>query len=149
MERDQSIKFMRDLLKLMIEKRASDLFITVGFPPAIKVDGKISPVSKTGLSPDNTKSLTYAVMNDKQLKEYEATKECNFAINPVGIGRFRVNAFIQQGYCGLVFRTIETNVPTIDGLGLPQVMKEVVMTKYGLVIMVGVPVPANQPPLQR
>lgn len=137
MEREQSIRFMRDLLKLMIEKNASDLFITVGFPPALKVDGKVAPVSKTPLTSDNTKSLTYAIMNDKQLKEYEATKECNFAINPTGIGRFRVNAYVQQSHCGLVLRTIETEVPTIDKLGLPQVMKDIVMTKTGLVIMVG------------
>jgi twitching motility protein PilU len=137
MEREQAIKFMRDLLKLMVEKKGSDLFITVDFPPAIKVDGKIMPVSKTKLSSENTKALTYAIMNDKQLKEYEATKECNFAINPVGVGRFRVNAYVQRSYCGLVCRTIETNVPTIDSLGLPQVMKDICMTKRGLVIMVG------------
>lgn len=137
MERDQAIKFMRDLLKLMVEKKGSDLFITVDFPPAIKVDGKITPVSKTKLTAENTKVLAYAIMNDKQLKEYEATKECNFAINPVGIGRFRCNAFIQMSCCGLVLRTIETEVPTIDKLGLPSVMKEVCMSKRGLVIMVG------------
>ena len=137
MEREQAIKFMRDLLKLMIEKEGSDLFITVGFPPAIKVHGKISPVSKTELTPDNTKALAYAVMNDKQLKEYEATKECNFALNPVGVGRFRANAFVQQNYCGLVMRTIETEVPNLDKLKLPAVLKHIVMTKRGLVIMVG------------
>jgi twitching motility protein PilU len=136
-EREQAIKFMRDLLKLMVEKEGSDLFITVGFPPAIKVHGKISPVSKTELTPDNTKALAYAVMNDKQLKEYEATKECNFAVNPVGVGRFRANAFVQQGYCGLVMRTIETEVPNLDKLKLPEVLKDIVMTKRGLVIMVG------------
>ncbi|MCK5431726.1 MAG: PilT/PilU family type 4a pilus ATPase [Gammaproteobacteria bacterium] len=128
---------MRDLLKLMIEKEGSDLFITVGFPPAIKVHGKISPVSKTELTPDNTKALAYAVMNDKQLKEFEATKECNFALNPVGVGRFRANAFVQQSYCGLVMRTIETEVPNLDKLKLPSVMKHICMTKRGLVIMVG------------
>jgi len=137
MEREQAIKFMRDLLKLLIEKGGSDLFITVGFPPAMKVDGKMTPVSKTELTPDNTKALVYAVMNDKQLKEYEATKECNFAVAPAGIGRFRANAFIQQTWCGLVMRVIETEVPTIDKLGLPEVLKDVVMTKNGLVIMVG------------
>jgi len=137
MEREQSIKFMRDLLKLMVEKKGSDLFITVGFPPAIKIDGKVTPVSKTNLSSENTKSMVYAIMNDKQLKEFEATKECNFAVSPAGIGRFRVNAFVQQSHCGLVMRTIETDVPTIDGLGLPEVLKDIVMTKNGLVIMVG------------
>jgi twitching motility protein PilU len=137
MEREQAIKYMRDLLKLMVEKKGSDLFITVDFPPAIKIDGKITPVSKTKLTSENTKALTYAIMNDRQLKEYEATKECNFAIAPAGIGRFRVNAYIQQGYTGMVLRTIETKVPTLDGLGLPPVMKEISMTKRGLVIMVG------------
>jgi len=137
MERDQAIKYMRDLLKLMVDKKGSDLFITVDFPPAIKIDGKVTPVSKTKLTPENSKALTYAIMNDRQLKEYEATKECNFAISPAGIGRFRVNAYIQQGHTGMVLRTIETTVPTLDGLGLPSVMKEIAMTKRGLVIMVG------------
>ncbi len=137
MEREQAIKFMRDLLKLMVEKEGSDLFITVGFPPAIKVHGKIMPVSKTELTPDNTKALAYAVMNDKQLKEYEATKECNFAVNPVGVGRFRANAFVQQSFCGLVMRTIETEIPNLDKLKLPEVLKDIVLTKRGLVIMVG------------
>ena len=137
MERDQAIKYMRDLLTLMVEKKGSDLFITRDFPPAIKIDGKVTPVSKTKLTQDNTKALAYAVMNDRQIKEYEATKECNFAIAPTGIGRFRCNAFIQQGSCGLVLRTIETDVPTIDKLGLPPILKEVVMTKRGLVILVG------------
>jgi len=136
-EREQAIKFMRDLLKLMVEKEGSDLFITVGFPPAIKVHGKIMPVSKTELTPDNTKALAYAVMNDKQLKEYEATKECNFAVNPVGVGRFRANAFVQQSFCGLVMRTIETEIPNLDKLKLPEVLKDIVLTKRGLVIMVG------------
>ena len=137
MERDQAIKYMRDLLKLMVDKKGSDLFITVDFPPAIKIDGKVTPVSKTKLTPENSKALTYAIMNDRQLREYEATKECNFAISPAGIGRFRVNAYIQQGHTGMVLRTIETTVPTLDGLGLPTVMKEISMTKRGLVIMVG------------
>ncbi len=137
MERDQAIKYMRDLLTLMVEKKGSDLFITRDFPPAIKIDGKVTPVSKTKLTQDNTKALAYAVMNDRQIKEYEATKECNFAIAPTGIGRFRCNAFIQQGSCGLVLRTIETDVPTIEKLGLPGVLKDVVMTKRGLVILVG------------
>lgn len=128
---------MRDLLKLMIEKGGSDLFITVGFPPAMKINGKMTPVSKTELSPENARALVYAVMNDKQLKEYEATKECNFAVAPSGIGRFRANAFIQQSFCGLVMRVIETEVPNLEKLGLPEVLKDVVMSKNGLVIMVG------------
>ncbi len=137
MERDQAIKYMRDLLKLMIDKKGSDLFITVDFPPAIKIDGKVTPVSKTKLTAENSKALTYAIMNDRQLKEFEATKECNFAIAPTGIGRFRVNAFVQMNLTGMVLRTIETNVPTLEQLGLPDVMREISMTKRGLVIMVG------------
>ena len=137
MEREQAIKYMRDLLTLMIQKKGSDMFITKDFPPAIKIDGKITPVSKTKLTGENCKALAYAVMNDRQIKEFEATKECNFAINPTGIGRFRANAYVQQGACGLVLRTIETEVPNMDKLGLPEVMKEIIMTKRGLVIMVG------------
>jgi twitching motility protein PilU len=137
MEREQAIKFMLDLLKLMIQKKASDLFITVGFPPAMKIDGKVTPVSKQALTAENSRSLTYAIMNDRQLKEFEASKECNFAIAPPGTGRFRCNAYIQQGHPGLVLRTITTQIPDIDELGLPEVLKDVVMTKNGLVIMVG------------
>lgn len=137
MEREQAIKMMRDLLQLLIEKQGSDLFLTVGLPPAMKLDGQIRPVSDTALTPENTEALVYAVMNDKQLKEYEATKECNFAVAPLGIGRFRCNAFIQQGACGLVMRVLETEIPSIDQLGLPPVLKEVVMGKNGLVIVVG------------
>ncbi len=137
MERETAIRTMRELLKLMVDKGGSDLFITVGFPPAIKFHGKVEPVSKTKLKPENTEALVYVVMNDKQLKEYEATKECNFAVSPFGIGRFRANAFIQQGYCGLVMRVIETEVPEIDKLRLPPVLKDVVMAKTGLIIMAG------------
>lgn len=137
MEREQAIKMMRDLLKLLIEKQGSDLFLTVGLPPAMKIDGQIRPVSGATLSGEHTEALVYAVMNDKQLKEYEATKECNFAVAPLGIGRFRCNAFIQQGACGLVMRVLETEIPSIDQLGLPAVLKEVVMSKNGLVIVVG------------
>ena len=137
MEREQAIKFMIDLLKLLKQKNGSDLFITVGFPPAMKVDGKVTPVSKQPLTPENAKALTYCIMNDRQLKEYEATKECNFAIAPPGVGRFRCNSFIQQGHPGLVMRTITTEIPTLDGLGLPEVLKDIIMTKNGLVILVG------------
>jgi twitching motility protein PilU len=128
---------MLDLLKLMLQKNASDLFITVGFPPAMKIDGKMTPVSKQALTPDNAKSLTYSIMNDRQLKEFEATKECNFAISPPNVGRYRCNAYIQQGHPGLVLRTITTDIPDIDELGLPEVLKDCVMTKNGLLLMVG------------
>jgi twitching motility protein PilU len=137
MERDQAVKFMHDLLKAMVAKKGSDLFITVGFPPAIKLDGKMTPVASQTLTMQHTSELTRAMMNDKQAQEFEATKECNFAINPGGIGRFRVNAFMQQGRIGMVLRTITTTIPKFEDLNLPPVLKDVVMTKRGLIIMVG------------
>ena len=137
MERDQAVKFIHDLLRAMIAKDASDLFITAGFPPAFKLDGKMTPVSNQSLTPQHTQELARALMNDKQAQEFEASNECNFAISPPGIGRFRVNAFVQQTRVGLVLRTITTTIPKIDDLGLPPVLKDVVMTKRGLVIVVG------------
>lgn len=137
MEREQAIKYTRELLKLMIEKGGSDLFITEGYPPAIKIKGSIVPVTDKKLAGKDTKVMVYAVMNDKQLKEFEATKECNFALSPLGIGRFRANAFVQRGFCGMVLRVIDTNVPDIEKLSLPEVLKDISMTQRGLVIMVG------------
>ena len=137
MERDQATKFVNDLLKLMVSRNGSDLFITADFPPAIKVDGKITKVSPQPLNAAHTMSLARSVMNDKQVAEFERTKECNFAISPPGVGRFRVNAFIQQSKVGMVLRVIPLSVPTIDGLGVPQVLKEVVSAKRGLCILVG------------
>ena len=137
MERDQASKFVNDLLKLMLGRNASDLFITAEFPPAIKVDGKIAKVSSQALTSAHTLSLTRSVMNDKQAAEFERTKECNFAISPAGLSRFRVNAFMQQGCVGMVMRTIPNAIPTIDQMGLPQVLKDIAMTKRGLVILVG------------
>ncbi|NIO43556.1 MAG: type IV pili twitching motility protein PilT, partial [Burkholderiales bacterium] len=137
MERDQAVKFIHDLLRAMVAKDASDLFITAGFPPAFKLDGKMTPVSNQSLTPQHTQELARALMNDKQAQEFEATNECNFAISPPGIGRFRVNAFVQQSRVGLVLRTITTSIPKIEDLGLPTVLKDVVMTKRGLVIVVG------------
>ena len=137
MDKEQASKFMSDLLRLMLSKKASDLFITAGFPPAMKIDGKMTPVSQQSLSMQHTEMLARAIMNDKQATEFDATKECNFAISPAGIGRFRVNAFVQQQRVGLVLRTITTKIPEFDDLGLPQVLKEVVMSKRGLVIFVG------------
>ncbi|HKB83295.1 MAG TPA: PilT/PilU family type 4a pilus ATPase [Burkholderiales bacterium] len=137
MERDQAVKFIHELLRAMVAKKASDLFITAGFPPAFKLDGKMTPVSNQSLTPQHTQELARSLMNDKQAQEFEATKECNFAINPPGIGRFRVNAFVQQARVGIVLRTITTTIPKMDDLGLPPVLKDVAMTKRGLVIMVG------------
>ena len=137
MERDQAVKFIHDLLRAMIAKKASDLFITAGFPPAFKLDGRMTPVSNQSLTPQHTQELARALMNDKQAQEFEASSECNFAVNPPGIGRFRVNAFVQQARVGLVLRTITTAIPNMDDLNLPSVLKDVVMTKRGLVIVVG------------
>ncbi len=137
MERDQALKFMHDLLRLMTQKNGSDLFITASFPPAIKVDGKITPVSNQTLTPQHTADLARSIMNDRQAAEFESTKECNFAISPSGIGRFRVNALIQQGRVAVVCRTINLVIPTLEELGLPTVLKDIAMTKRGLVIFVG------------
>ncbi len=137
MERDQASKFISDLLRLMLSRNGSDLFLTADFPPAIKVDGRITKVSPQPLTGQHTVALARAIMNDKQAAEFEKTKECNFAISPSGIGRFRVNAFIQQGNVGIVLRTIPATVPTIDSLGLPQILKDVALAKRGLVIFVG------------
>ena len=137
MERDQASKFINDLLRLMVSRGGSDLFLTGEFPPAIKVDGKLTKVSSQPLNASHTLTLARAIMNDKQAAEFERTKECNFAISPPGIGRFRVNAFMQQGKVGMVMRVIPAVLPTLDGLGLPPVLKDVVMAKRGLAILVG------------
>lgn len=137
MERDQASKFINDLLRLMVARGGSDLFLTAEFPPAIKVDGKVTKVSPQPLTAQHTMALARAIMNDKQAAEFERTKECNFAISPGGVGRFRVNVFVQQSFVGMVLRTIPQQLPTVDGMGLPQILKEVTMTKRGLVILVG------------
>ncbi|MCA0326703.1 MAG: PilT/PilU family type 4a pilus ATPase [Proteobacteria bacterium] len=137
MERDQASKFISDLLRLMLARKGSDLFITADFPPAIKVDGKITKVSSQNMTAAHTLTLVRAVMNDKQAAEFERTKECNFAISPAGIGRFRCNAFVQQGKIGMVMRVIPQELPTIDGFGMPQILKDVAMSKRGLTILVG------------
>jgi twitching motility protein PilU len=137
MEREQAVRLTQNLLKKMVEKEGSDLFITTGFPPAIKVDGTIHKATDTPLSADQSAMMVRSIMNDKQIKEFDATKECNFAIAPQGIGRFRVSAFIQQGMVGAVLRTITTEIPTLEGLELPPILKDVVMNKRGLVIVVG------------
>ena len=121
----------------MLEKDGSDLFITAGFPPAMKIKGTMTPVSKQPLSANDSKALTQCIMNDKQLKEFENTKECNFAISPAGLCRFRVNAYVQQGQQGLVLRTIAAVIPSFEQLGLPSILKDLIMSKTGLIIMVG------------
>jgi twitching motility protein PilU len=137
MERDQATELIHNLLRGMIAKKASDMFITAGFPPAFKIDGRLTPVSSQALSSQHTQELARGIMNDKQAAEFEATHECNFAISPPGIGRFRVNVFMQQQRVGMVLRTITTKIPDLDALGLPPILKDIVMTKRGLVIVVG------------
>jgi len=137
MERDQASKFINDLLRLLVTRNGSDLFLTADFPPAIKVDGKVAKVSPQPLTGAHTVALARAIMNDKQAADFERTKECNFAISPQGIGRFRVSTFLQQGHVGMVLRTIPAHIPTVDELGLPKILKDIGMTKRGLVILVG------------
>jgi twitching motility protein PilU len=137
MEREQASKFLHDLLRLMLSKNGSDLFLTAEFPPAFKVDGRMVPVSNVPLTGQHTLELARALMNDRQAAEFEEKLECNFAISPSGIGRFRVNAFMQQGRAGIVCRTIKVEIPSFESLGIPDVLKEVVLTKRGLVIVVG------------
>ncbi len=137
MERDQATRMMQTLLKKMVAKEGSDLFITAGFPPAIKIDGEIHRAAEQRLTPEQSAVIVRSIMNDKQARDFDATKECNFAIFPQGIGRFRVSAFIQQGYVGAVLRRIVTEIPTVDELELPQILKDISLTKRGLVILVG------------
>lgn len=137
MERDEAMAFMIKLLKILLHKEGSDLFITAGYPPAMKIKGVMSPVSQQPLSENDSKALTQCIMNDKQLKEFEETQECNFAIAPAGLCRFRVNAYVQQGCQGLVIRTIAAEIPNFEKLGLPPVLKDIISHKNGLIIMVG------------
>jgi len=137
MEREQAIRLTQNLLRKMVEREGSDLFITAAFPPAIKVDGTIHKATDTPLSADQAAIMVRSIMNDKQIKEFDATKEANFAIAPQGIGRFRVSAFIQQGMVGAVLRTITTEIPSLEELELPPILKDVVMNKRGLCIIVG------------
>ncbi len=137
MERDQATKLIQGLLKKMVDKNGSDLFITTGFPPAIKIDGEIHRAAEQVLTSDESAVIVRSIMNDRQARDFDASKECNFAISPQGIGRFRVSAFIQQGHVGAVLRRIITKIPTLDELELPTVMGDVALTKRGLVIVVG------------
>src|SRR5881394_1634143 len=137
MDREQGIKLMQDLLRRVVDKKASDLFITAGFPPAIKIDGEVRPQSERALTGEQSAVLVRSIMNDRQTKEFDATKECNFAIAPPGIGRFRVSAFVQQGCTGCVIRLINAKIPSFEELDLPVILREVVLSKRGLVIVVG------------
>ncbi len=128
---------IEQLLKLVVDKGASDLFITAGVPPSVKVNGKMVPVTKTPLSPEKTREIVFGVMSEAQRKEFAAAKECNFAISSRGIGRFRVSAYYQRNLVGMVLRRIETRIPTSEELKLPKIINELAMTKRGIVIFVG------------
>jgi len=137
MERDQATRMMQTLLKKMVAKNGSDLFITAGFPPAIKIDGDVHKAAEQPLTAAQSAVIVRSIMNDKQAKQFDATQESNFAIYPQGIGRFRVSAFIQQGHVGAVLRRIITEIPTVEELELPPILNEISLTKRGLVILVG------------
>ena len=137
MERDQAVKFMNDLLRALLAKKGSDLFISATFPPAFKIDGRMTPMSEQALTAQHTLMLARSIMNDKQQSEFERTKECNFAIAPAGIGRFRVNCYVQRGAIAMVLRPIPETIPTFEELHLPDKLKEIALRKRGLVLFVG------------
>jgi twitching motility protein PilU len=125
------------MLRLMVDKGGSDLFITAGVPPSMKINGKILPVTKNPIAPEQAREIVHAVMTEQQRRDFAESHECNFAISARGIGRFRVSAFYQRNLAGMVLRRIETRIPTIDELRLPQILKDLSMTKRGLVLFVG------------
>jgi twitching motility protein PilU len=137
MDREQAIRLMQDLLRRMVDRKGSDLFITAGFPPAIKIDGEVRPQTDKALAAEQSAVLVRSIMNDRQTREFDASKEANFAIAPPGIGRFRVSAFVQQGNTGCVIRQINSTIPSIEELELPPILKDIVMSKRGIVIVVG------------
>jgi len=125
------------LLKLMVHKNASDMFITAGVAPSLKINGRITPVTQATLTPKQADEIVNSIMSPAQREEFARHNECNFAISASGIGRFRVSAFRQRNHPGMVLRKIETTIPTIEDLGLPPIIKDLAMTKRGLVIFVG------------
>jgi len=137
MEREQAVKALLDMLRVLITRKGSDLFISANFPPAIKVDGVMTPLSDQVLAPQQSAALARCIMNDRQTAEFEAHKECNFAIAPAGVGRFRVNCFVQRGCVSMVLRVITEKIPEFAELELPPVLKDIAMTKRGLVMFVG------------
>jgi twitching motility protein PilU len=136
-DRDKAIRYMHDLLRMLVQKEGSDLFITVGASPSMKIDGKMTSLSNQTLSPAHTQTLVRSIMNDKQLGEFESHQEVNFAISLPGVSRFRVNAFTQRGSMGMVLRVIKSDIPDFDELNLPDILKSIAMTRRGLVIFVG------------
>ena len=137
MDRDKAIRFMHDLLRTMVERGGSDLFITVGMPPAAKINGLVQPMTDQPLTPAHTQVLVRSMMNDKQSAEFDRSHECNFAVGLEGVSRFRVSAFIQRGNAGMVLRTIQSKIPNFEEINMPPQLKEIAMTRRGLVIFVG------------
>ena len=137
MTREQASQLISDLLQLMLNHQGSDLFLSADFPPAIKIDGVMTKASSQALQAEHTNMMARAIMTDRQMTEFDRTKECNFAIGSPGLGRFRVNAFVQLGKVGMVLRSIPLAPPSIDGLQLPSILKDIAMNKRGLFIVVG------------
>jgi twitching motility protein PilU len=137
MDRDKAIRFMHDLLRTMVERGGSDLFITVGMPPAAKINGLVAPMTDQALTPAHTQVLVRSMMNDKQSAEFDRSHECNFAIGLEGVSRFRASAFTQRGHVGMVLRTIQSKIPSFEEINMPPQLKEIAMTRRGLVIFVG------------
>ena len=128
---------MADLLRAMMVKNASDMFVTANATPSFKVDGKIFPIAGNPLNSKDSQELCYSIMNEEQRRIFESEKECNFAIHPKQIGRFRVNVFIQQNSVGMVIRAIKTTIPTAEELKIPDILSKMIMKKRGLLIFVG------------
>ena len=137
MDRDQAFKFMTQLLAMMVQRNGSDLFISAGFPPAAKVDGQVTKFADAALTEEQANILCRSIMNDQQGAVFDRENECNFAFAAPGVGRFRVNVHVQQGMTGMVLRTIAAKIPTLDELVLPPVLKDLALTKRGLIIFVG------------
>lgn len=136
-ERDKAVNFIYDLLRILVARNGSDLFITVGAPPSIKLTGKMTPQSSLIMTPNHTMEIARSIMNDKQAAEFEKTKEANFAISPMDIGRFRVSVFFQQGNVGMVIRRVISQIPKFEDLGLPPILRELALQRRGLLIFVG------------
>lgn len=134
---EQSRDYMHKLLAMMVSQKASDLFITVGYPPAMKINGKVTPMTSTPLSTEHTLTFAYSLMNERQLDLFEATNESNFAVALGNLGRFRVNVMRQQTKIAMFIRVINTKIPDIDSLKVPPVLKKIIMEKRGLIIVVG------------
>jgi twitching motility protein PilU len=137
MDREKAIKYIHDMLRMLKTREGSDLYLAAGAPPTMKVHGKLMQVASQKLSPAHTQTLVRSIMNDKQASEFEASNECNFAISLPGVSRFRVNAYVQRGTSAMVVRTITDEIPNFEELFLPPVMRDIAMTKRGLVIFVG------------